>query len=261
MNLSKIFENLKLTSYRRNKYDLNIHGSCVSRDILNYDYNNELLLGNYLARSSIVSAVAKPFPEKIDLNIESPFQKTVVESDLKKELFKHLSHDRANYLMIDFIDERISLMKYDNSIITVSDELKSSNFLDIYNGDIIDKFTLDKSVWKKSMKEYLKKILKIYREDRIIIHETYFVDSYQSKTGQIESFNEYQLAYNKKINKLLEEYYSYVKNKIPNANVLNIIGNYNLAYEEHIWGNQPVHYVEDYYLHALKILKNLIIDK
>jgi hypothetical protein len=258
MSLTNIFKNLKLINIRRKKNDVDIHGSCVSRDILNYDYNNELTLGKYLARSSFVSAVAEPFPEEIDLNIASPWQKRTVEIDLKKELFKQLSDDNANYLLIDFIDERLALMKYENSIITISDELKNSNFQDLFQGETINKFNLEKSIWKRSMKEYLEKLLKIYKEEKIIIHETYFVDSYITKNGEIKSFHENQIAYNKQINALLEEYYNHIENKLPNANIINIIENYNLAYEDHIWGNQPVHYVDSYNKHAFRILKGLI---
>jgi hypothetical protein len=261
MNVTNILKNLKLNNILRKKNDVDIHGSCVSRDILNYDYNNDLILGKYLARSSFVSTVAEPFPEEIDLNINSPWQKRTVEIDLKKELFKQLYEDKANYLLIDFIDERLALMKYKNSIITISDELKNSNFKDFFKGENINKFNLEKSIWKRSMKEYLEKLLKIYKEEKIIIHETYFVDSYITKNGKIKSFNENQIAYNKKINALLEEYYNHIKTKLPDANVINIIENYNLAYEDHIWGNQPVHYVDSYNKQAFRILKSIILDK
>ncbi len=261
MKLFNLFNNLKSTRYLGNKFDIDIHGSCVSRDILNFDSNQDLILGNYFARNSFISTVSKPFPDEFNLIISSPWQKLTVEIDLKKELFKKLSAENANYLLIDFIDERLALMKYKDSINTFSDELGESDFSDYYDIEYIDKFSLKKSYWKRSMKQYIKNLLRIYYEERIIIHETYFVDSYITGSGEIEWFSDDQIEFNHNINALLEEYYHHIKTKLPDANVLNIIADYNMAYENHIWGNQPVHYIDDYYINALKILKNIILSK
>ena len=125
--------------------------------------------------------------------------------------------NNANYILIDFIDERLDLMKYNNCINTLSDELRTSNFLDFFNVDQISKFSLEKSFWKKSMREYLEKLLKIYDEENIIIHETFFVDSYLTNNGNIKSFPEHQIEFNMKINELLKEYYYhyYFKTRLP----------------------------------------------
>jgi len=242
------------------KFDIDIHGSCVSRDIFNFDDKNEVALGKYFARHSFISAVSKPFPEKIELDIPSRWQKRTVEIDLRKELFKELSANYANYILIDFIDERSRLMKYKNSIITVSMELQNSNFENDFEGDYISKFNLDKKFWKRHMDVYVENLLKIYDEQQIIIHETYFVDSYIDKNGEVKSFPQKQLDFNHVINALIKEYYEYIKTKLPDAHVINIIEDYNLAYENHRWGLSPVHYEDEYYRHMLRILKR-ILDK
>lgn len=250
----------KLKPDTQKKFDIDIHGSCVSRDIFNFDKNNEILLGKYFARNSFVSTVNKPFNEEININISSPWQKRMVEIDLKKELFNQLSINPADHLLIDFIDERFALMKYKESIFTLSTELKNSNFLDDFKGDYIDKLDLKKSFWKKPMDDYLNNLIKIYKENRIIIHETYLVDSFSTKGGEIKDFPESNLNYNYKVNKILEEYYNYMKTKLPNAHVVNIIGNYNSS-ETHRWGISPVHYEDSYYKHALEIIKNILSNK
>jgi hypothetical protein len=258
MNVSKIIKKLKSKSSSKKNFDLDIHGSCVSRDIFRFDVDGEVAIGKYFARNSFISSVSEPFPEKIDLNISSQWKKRIVETDLRKELFKQLSEGSADYLLIDFIDERLSLMKYKKSIFTVSGELLNSNFLDDYDCTPFNKFDLDESFWKRSMDDYLNNLVKIYDEEKIIIHETYFVDSFLSKTGEINPFPGNKIDFCEKNNKMLKEYYNYIKIKLPNANMVNIIKKCNLAYENHMWGLAPVHYEDIYYKHALKKIISIL---
>ncbi len=242
--------------------ELDIHGSCVSRDIFNFDEDHDIKLGKYFARNSFISTVSKPFPVEVDLNnfspFSSPWQIRMVEVDFKKELFERLSIDPANYIMIDFIDEILTLGRYKDSIFTISVPLRNSNFLEDFKGDQINKFKLETSFWKKSMDNYIKNILEIYDEERIIIHETYFVYSYLTKCGEIKSFPDEKIDYYKNLNQLLKNYYDYAKIKLPKATVINVIKDYNLAFEDHVWGLYGVHYTNDYYKHVLSILKKII---
>lgn len=252
----KIIDKLKNVVSNRN--DIDIHGSCVSRDIFRFDTENRIVLGNYFARNSFISAVSEPFPEEVQLNLLSPWQEKIVEIDLKKELFEKLAYDNANYLIIDFIDERFELMKYKSCIFSVSSELLNSKFTDDYEVENISRFDLAGSFWKKALNEYIDNLLNIYDEKRIIIHETYFVDSFINNKGQLDYFPENKLKYGEKINNVIEEYYDHVKNKLPNAHVVNIIENYNLASENHKWGLAQVHYEDAYYKKALTIIDSIV---
>lgn len=247
-------------------FDIDIHGSCVSRDVFNFDSNNEIKLGKYFTRQSFVSTMSNPFPGEIDINLPSPFQRRMVECDLKKDLFARLSENPANYLMIDFIDERLLLGVYKKSvfvfnikksIFTYSDELRNSKFVDGMNIKFIDKLTMNRSIWKKAMNKYIEQLLKIYDEERVIIHETYLIDIYISKNCKIIPFPEVNLEYNKKVNKILHEYYDYLKNKLPNATVINIVKDYR-SFENHRWGLSPVHYEDKYYEDVLKLIKKIV---
>lgn len=260
-NYKSTFKKNISSEYKKKRCDIDIHGSCVSRDIFRFDFDNEVAIGKYFARNSFISAVSESFPEEVDLNIVSDWQKRIVETDLKKELFKKLSDDSAEFLLVDFIDERSGLMKYKNSIFTLSMELQNSNFSDYYKGDLINKFGMDDSIWMKSMDQYIENILNIFHEDRIILHETYFVDSYITKEGEIKPFPEHNLTFNGKVNTILRKYYKYLKIKLPDAYVIDILDNYNLACENHKWGLAPVHYEDDYYKHALNLIKKIIRSK
>ena len=256
--ITKVIGKLKNRRHSEKNFDLDILGSCVSRDVFNFDLNKDIKLGKYFARSSFISTVSEPFPEEFNLEISSSWQKKVAEADLKKEVFNELSNNSANYLLLDLIDERLSLMKCKNSIFTLSMGLKNSNFLEVYECDYINRYELDESVWKKSMDKYLKNLLKIYPEEKIIIHETYNVKSFRTKTGEINSFPEKKVEYYEKDNKLFEEYYNYIKLKLPKAKVVNILKDQTLANENHMWGLSPVHYEDSYYEDLLIIIIDLI---
>jgi len=52
----------------------------------------------------------------------------------------------------------------------------------------------------------------------------------------------------------------YLKDKLSNAKLINIIRNYNIAYENHRWGLAPIHYKDEYYNCALKMLENIVLN-
>ncbi|WP_169740470.1 DUF6270 domain-containing protein, partial [Methanobacterium veterum] len=238
--------------------DIDIHGSCVSRDVFNFDKNKEIKIGQYFARQSFVSAVSTPSIEKVNVNLPSAFQRRMVESDLRKDMFEKLSLKKANYLLIDLIDERINLIKYNNSLFTFSDELKNSNFMEDFDVEVVDKLSMDDSIWKKAMDEYVDHLLKIYDENRIIIHEAYLIESYITIDGEKKYFPEDNRRYIKLLNRFFKKYYAYLKQKLPNAHLISISEDNYCLWEGHLWDKAPMHYENRYYQDVLRIIKDII---
>src|SRR5262245_36139340 len=108
-----------------------IYGSCVSRDILNYQRDKkQLVLVDYYARSSIASLGAQPIemPSAVQ-KITSNFQRRMVERDIRKDFLNNLADLRFDLLLIDLIDERFNLyVKQQGRVCTLSNELLSSGF-------------------------------------------------------------------------------------------------------------------------------------
>lgn len=238
----------------------NIHGSSISRLIFDFGLDCEFVLRNYISNQSFISTVSDPFLDKFNVKMLSHWEKSMVEMDLKKELFKKLSDDKSEYLLIDFVDERNALVKYENSFFTFTDVMDNLKFWNGFNVEYINKLDIDESFWKNSMNSYVEGLLEIYNEDNIIIHEVYLKDIYISKNGVIRSFEDEHLKYIKKVNTLLEKYYSYLKEKLPNSEVINISNNY-LPSEDHIWGLSPIHYEDRYYQGVQEKIRNIIIKK
>ena len=114
-----------------------IFGSCVSRDIFNYPYDKaQIVLVDFYCRSSIASLVAQPIeiPPAVQ-NISSPFQKRMAERDMTKEFLKNLPGIQFDWLLLDLIDERLSLyVEPDGRACTISPALLGVGFPGESNG-------------------------------------------------------------------------------------------------------------------------------
>lgn len=242
---------------------ISIFGSCVSRDMLEYDSPKHIELKTYIARQSIVSAVSSEIKcKKEDIQLESEFQKRLVFNDLTKKTFETLKNDQSTFIIIDLIDERFKLVTYDNSFATLSNEMLASK----YFGEkplIVDKIlgsfekTNEYYVQDIALETYIdlfcEKITSIYEQQKIIIHKAIMLNEYVTKEGDLKKFLPSQLSNNKKINQMLEYMYNCLKRKLPNAFTIDVCDKFH-ADENHKWGLAPMHYQQEYYDCALSYI-------
>lgn len=257
----------KSLEYKK-RYSVSIYGSCVTRDLFEYDKSENLELKQYIARQSIISAVSAPIDlEENQIKLNSNFQKRMVLMDLKKNCFENLKENRSDYLIIDLIDERFPLLFYKNSYCTASNEalhgieqLKDLPVKQkiIYKGLLSIK---DESLDCNSIiREFCERIMRIYKPDEIILHRALFVDKYINKSGDIVSFSKNYLIDNKTKNQVLEYMYDLLVNFIPGIHIINEMPQ-TVASENHKWGLSPMHYYDDYYLRVLKRLNEIISNR
>lgn len=243
---------------------VDIFGSCVSRDIFAIKQNTRLDVGCYIARESIVSAVSKPiFFEEQEIKLESRFQKKQVMYDLDKTGLKLLAESKSPYLIIDLIDDRFNVIKIDDSIITLSNELVKSGFLDSKKYSVLKKSKSfsDWNVGKEKISSYIERFCKsvenIYESDHIFIHEAYMANKYFDENGNCKLFAEELLDKNKKINEQLKFYYNLLKKNLPDAVIIDTADRYVADYN-HKWGLSPMHYQQEYYIFVLGFLYSRI---
>ena len=118
---------------------VNIFGSCVSRDIFNYISNPDIKVGNYLGRNSILSLNMKPFNKscfRIDRIDNLKWEERMIIIDANKQGYHYIT-EKADYLLIDLMDERFGILYNDNSTdmrenegITYSQIFSRSNYKD-----------------------------------------------------------------------------------------------------------------------------------
>ena len=74
---------------KENCKKVNIFGSCVTRDLLEYDRKKIFSIGEYIARQSVISFLSVPINlNEQNIQLESDFQKKQLISDLSKNGFQ-----------------------------------------------------------------------------------------------------------------------------------------------------------------------------
>lgn len=253
------FEQLKSKNLKRY---IDIHGSCVSRDLFNFSSKGFEFSKTYCARTSIFACLSNSNTKinKDYIELESKFRRRSLEYDLDKNVFTTLQQGKGNYLIIDLVDTvRFVLMKYEDSLFTGSTEFVDSKLSNYYNFERINPLNFSETEWKYYFSLYSKEIKKLYDEKNIIIHCVYFKNDYRTIDGQIKLFDNTRLKTNKIYNEVLEKWYTYLRKILPNAIYIDICKQREyLADEKHHYGLAPVHYNDEYYLDVLKQLEEVL---
>ncbi|EAJ6392979.1 hypothetical protein E5G36_09245, partial [Campylobacter coli] len=179
-----------------------IFGSCVSRDIFEYDEQKHFELVGYYARSSFTSLSSNAMIEQDVLdNIISPFQKRMVLYDMNKSFIDRIKRNDFDCLLIDFIDDRFHFYKLSNdSIVTLSNEYKKAKGKLYSSNMIYSKSQEHIDLWKKGIEKVYDDLYLI--QDKIILNKVYWTDVFV--TGDKLKINEEYLADN---NVFLKERY------------------------------------------------------
>lgn len=241
------------------QYNISIFGSCISRDILDYD-KDHFLPEVYVARQSFVSSVFPPStidPDSICLT--SAFQKRVVGWDLNKKAFEVLSpHDDSSFLLIDFFEERFDLVECGGSIATFSNEFAQSGLQ--YNNRF-SWHTLDDVVGggcvSAYFEDFISRVLSIYAEQNIVLIMGLLCDTYRTLDGNVKPFDKATIEWNKRKNQKLIALYDRFRQLVPRANVIDICSSYR-CYEGNKWGLASTHYEESYYRKAANMLLRIV---
>ena len=227
-----------------------IFGSCVSRDVLNFDKENKYKLVNYFARSSIASLYS-PIVMKNNLieSIDSSFQKRIVSYDLKKTFVEEIGLIDFDVLVLDLIDERFDLFIFkDGSICTLSSELVGTGFLQCHDGEVV-KSGSDRHfvLWQQGWSSFINHLSILGVLNRVRIQKTFWC--HIDEVGVYYDHDRINTA-----NKYLEKLYLEMQEDLDSSQFIvpskiNILGAIN-----HKWGRSPFHFINGYYEEVLELL-------
>ncbi|BCW07723.1 DUF6270 domain-containing protein [Arthrobacter sp. NtRootA1] len=225
-----------------------IYGSCVSRDP--FEKPNEFELKGYFARSSLGSAFRQPPTADTPLPnmdaLASRFQQRMVQSDIHKNLAESLTTTEYDWLVVDFIDERMNTIELGGTTITQSDELKTIEFA-------VDPATVhepwSETGWSNRV-EGLHTLVRLVDPSKIIVNRVYWatIDTSGQPFGRSRWFD--------RNNRLLYDLYKEIE-KSPGIRFIDYPGGAPLAADKHGWGRQPFHYSEVSNDHFLSELSRL----
>lgn len=239
---------------------IDIFGSCISRDILE-NCNDELVVpGTYVARSSFASAMQAPcdYSPNEKCALSSSFQKRVLNWDIEKTGIEQLATNPGDYLMIDFFEERFPLVRFRQSIVTMSREFEKSGF---EHGEKIVwrslSDDLDGKAYGDMFESFLQRILDIYPMDRIIINRAFLTKYYIRNDGIVKPFSAETEKWIDSINLKMKALYDAAESAIPSASIIDLTKHF-IGSERNKWGLDSAHYEERFYTEAAQFLEHLL---
>lgn len=235
---------------------VSIFGSCVSRDLIEFDPLHRLILKKYIARESIASAVSSSVSIEMDsIQLSSRFQREQLYIDFRKTALEKLARSNADYLLVDFVDERFPLLRWDNSLVTLSNELENSGLpLDgkerllhvPYERDGVSGYTIGDTDMEWYVEEFCRRILEIVPQERIILHHVQAAECYLDRDRKVQIFPETRRNAYRIYNELWKYLRQNIQQRLPRCHVIDVSAGY-MADEAHQWGLSPIHFQNGYY--------------
>lgn len=241
-----------------------ILGSCCSRDILNYPpcTERDVKPGVCISRGSFASMMSQPLKiDESEIKLDSAFQRRMVLWDVNKLAFYQLECNPADFLLIDFMEERFDLARIGDTYVTLSDEFARSgiDYQCRFSWQSLSNHLADRSLdsW---FRRFCGLLQNIYPPDRIILNKVHCCDAYYDLKGMLHLFSadirNRTKGYNAKLKRLNERFCELV----PGCRVLDL-SKYYAAYEGHRWGLYYAHYQNEFYSQASRENANIVAGK
>ncbi len=232
------------------------HASYIAGKIVS-GVNNQAELMDYCGFSSVIGIMAE-YDENMKYSSwtgTSLFRSRAVDREFTKKIQRMsiTEFSEYDYIILDFLDERFNVGKYDNYYFTLSDAfLECKGINNSYS--IIDRMTEElQTIWEASCKKFAEHITKSFDEEKIILIRTKLSEHYFDN-GRLCEFS--NIDYIKKFNSLVDKYYDYFESLCPKLKVIRDIEKYEEYYTDRNYrhGCYPWHLNDTMY----KIIANEI---
>lgn len=226
-----------------------LYGSSTSMEAFAQPSDFELL--DYIARCSVGSA----FQPKVDGLIASlgeiypltdPFLRRILEIDLGKGLREALSATDFDFLLVDFIDERIPLLRVNSSYLTFSPELKRTG----YQGAAQDEVRPGSAEHLELCKDGISSLVALVGAHRIVVNKVFWA----SHNTAGEPLSQVREIY--EMNEMLSSIYGFLS-VIEGIRFIEYPESILLAEENHKWGPTPYRFGSAVHRHLLERLANM----
>lgn len=215
---------------------------------LSYQYSNSSLISLFSSPSEIPMNIIYP---------SNPYRKDMFIADFEKKfLTVKEKYGTVDYLVIDFLEERFDIIKLNNTYLTLSDAIKDSNYT---ISNILSRLsTRTSNLWYDSCRKFTDFLTNNFEKSKIILVKSYLSTHYENEDGSKSEFTEDRGKIDL-TNKLLEDYYNYLKKLL--CDIIDIEQPINMRYCEfrHKHGIYPWHANQVYYEYLCEeIMKNII---
>lgn len=244
-------------------YDLAVFGSynlmIVAKIIMNLNMPD--FLENHFCFSGLISAMSHADERfyGIDLSHKSAFRQKHLLQDFTKSLrHKNICEFRqADFFLVDFLEERFDTARCGEGYFTISDA-----FLDISEQTSLEYETLSKfspetkALWKESCLKFIRLLKRYIVPERVILVRSLLAENY----GEADGIKEYfpQLEQIRKTNALLNEYYDFFIENMPEAMVAETDDMHLFTEKDFRHGCVPWHLGEtSYWLLHMRVLERI----
>lgn len=198
--------------------------------------------------SSLVSIMSESDDElALQINIPNKFRQSMLEADISKKAVKQISsNQKAEYIVVDFLEERFDILQKNSFHMTASYEWQTSFNKVIEDYDVIENGTKEYMIlWKKKCTQFIEILKQNYEANRIILVRNYFSTSY-GKGRKETLFDDFANIREK--NKMLAEMYDFFEKNCKNCNIIEVKTD-ELLYTDSdgMYGCEPIYYNAKYY--------------
>ncbi len=155
--------------------------------------------------SSIIS-IMSPLSKQIEIAHKNNYRKLMIERDVYSLFWDKLRENSVQYLLIDFIEERFDIIKYQDAYITKSDAWDDAE-VQLSDGMLVKRHSEEcTKLWKKKCRQFVERLQKDYPNVQIVLVKNYLCE----KVGSIDKQEcHHNIEQIKQDNSLLQEYYHF----------------------------------------------------
>jgi len=250
-----------------NSIFIDIHGSCVSRDIFNCPDNKNVKVRHYFSRNNIASSMMPPADistKKEELSkYDSEYSHRCVRQAIEKQAVPLLTESESEFLVIDFFDFCQPVACYKGTTFSTYDYCfyhtsAFRNEREAYSS--VNFFDVPSYLWYGYIDLYFQKMTQKFGKQRIILNKLNCCNGYIDKSGNLKPTPENLLNFgNAKFNKHLDDLENYVIQKY-NPYVIDIT-KYFIPDETDNPDVTPIHYEGSYHEAAWFLINNILMNK
>ncbi len=224
----------------------------VPEDFLGIDEQNHYNVSKY--NFSTVVATMSHHEECESVKHTNPYREKMLNAELKNGFLKEIEEGSADYVLLDFLEDRYSLIETKVGLVTNSElihEVDSPFEVVDYIGIEDDRY---QELWEDRCLKLIQILREKYRPGQVILVENYLAESF----GDYNMTREYkEVEQIRKINRQIEAHYTFFKENAPEYIVIQA-DDRNTCFTDHKFrhGVFPWHYNYEYQI----IVENKILD-
>lgn len=188
--------------------------------------------------SSIISLV-HPINEQLHVSHKVRYREMMIQREISNSFWDILNEIDPHFIIMDFIEERFNIIKYQKGFITQSDAFEDAE-IELVGSSIIYRDSEEcRLLWEKSVEIFIERLETEHPNTEIILVKNYLSE----KVGDILEQKEFENIWEiKKINNILKEYYGYFERHCHAIKVIEPTRcNYYFTDKQYEYGAIPSH--------------------